>query len=491
MNLNIELQPEEHTPLYAQIYDYIRKEIVEGRLLKGEKLPSTRTLSSFLHISRSTVTQAYSQLEAEGYIRSSRGSGAYVEGVDNLAIPERDKFLAEAKSANAVMPNAAAGASAQRDASLIDFSPRKIDMSAFPYPTWRRITRDVMAYDNADIFEMGDPQGDPELRGAIAHYLHFFRGCRCSAQQVVIGAGSDYLLVLLHLILRTPRTIAMESPTYLRAYRILASQGETIVPVPMDESGMRTDALEESGCDTAYVMPARQYPTGTVMPYKRRIELLQWANEKDGRYIIEDDYDSEFRYRGKPIRSLQSQDLGGKVIYMGTFSKSVAPAIRVSYMILPPSLLEAYRKEGTVLSSTVSRIDQSILNTFIRDGYFERYLNKMRTIYKGKHDACLEGLRPLHRRFEVLGAGAGLHFILRDMWTKCGSFDEAVDKEGELQSRALAAGVRIYTQSALCLPGAPYLQGGPPTPTILIGYASLSEEKIREGLAALTEKIMI
>ena len=241
---------------------------------------------------------------------------------------------------------------------------------------------------------------------------------------------------------------------------------------------MLVSELERTGADLAYVMPSHQYPTGTVMPIERRMELLQWAAAQKERYLIEDDYDSEFRYRGKPIPSLQASDHHGKVIYIGTFSKSIAPAIRVSYMVLPERLLEIYHTGCSCFSSTVSRINQEIINEFIRDGYFERYLNKMRRIYRMKHDLMLRELEVLQDRFAISGADAGLHLLLscRDGRT-----------EQELAELAAAREVRVY-------PLAEYrIQDGTDhmmpellqNPTVILGYASLTEEQIIEGCARL------
>ena len=257
----------------------------------------------------------------------------------------------------------------------------------------------------------------------------------------------------------------------------------------MDESGMKVSGLKKAQVDAAYVMPSHQYPTGVVMPIGRRAELLHWADGEDSRYLIEDDYDSEFRYRGKPIPSLQASDKRGKVIYVGTFSKAIAPAIRVSYMVLPPKLLERYHKECYFYSCTVSRIDQRILNEFIRDGYFERHLNKMRKIYRGKHEQLLECLGPFETDFKVSGEHAGLHLLL-------------TAKEGrtetDLINSAAAQGVRVYGLSSAMVETAKEKQDGENTAggnagvgmenagaTILLGFGGLSCEEIIAGTERL------
>ena len=487
MDLNIQLNLSEKEHLYLQIYDYIRSEIRSGSLTAGEKLPSTRSLASYLNISRSTTQLAYDMLAEEGYIELRRGSGAYVCEIADLLPPAGE------------LPDVSASQPA-KESGLIDFSPRSIDMRSFPYATWRRIVRGIMAYGNADVFTRGDPQGDLPLRRTIAHHLHLSRGVQCSPQQIIIGA-----LMLLRQILGDSRKIAMENPTYLRAYHIFHSMEYEVVTVPMDSAGIDVRALSQTDCTLAYVMPAHQYPCGIRMSYPRRTELLQWAQSEKGgqeRYILEDDYDSEFKYTGRPVKSLQSLDTNGNVIYIGTFSKSIAPAIRISFMILPVRLLSRYHETCRYLSSTVSRIDQSILDEFIRDGFYERYLNRMRKIYKAKHDLALSLLAPCRSRFAVLGSGAGLHVLLRERtmlsadetqkesagrrdWPPGQNSRESriIDRERELCGEAAAAGIKIYPLYEQCIPGLPLPYDAP---TWMIGYAALTEDEIRDGLRRLT-----
>ncbi len=520
MDLNIQLNLSEKEHLYLQIYDYIRSEIRSGSLTAGERLPSTRSLASYLNISRSTTQLAYDMLAEEGYIELRRGSGAYVCEIADLLPPENSRPAAAVSSGSGQLRAAALSSATclppavelpdvsasqpAKESGLIDFSPRSIDMRSFPYATWRRIVRGIMAYGNADVFTRGDPQGDLPLRRTIAHHLHLSRGVQCSPQQIVIGAGNDYLLMLLRQILGDSRKIAMENPTYLRAYHIFHSMEYEVVTVPMDSAGIDVRALSQTDCTLAYVMPAHQYPCGIRMSYPRRTELLQWAQSERGgqeRYILEDDYDSEFKYTGRPVKSLQSLDSKGNVIYIGTFSKSIAPAIRISFMILPVRLLSRYHETCRYLSSTVSRIDQSILDEFIRDGFYERYLNRMRKIYKAKHDLALSLLAPCRSRFAVLGSGAGLHVLLRERTMLSGDETQKesagrrdwppgqnsresriIDRERELCREAAAAGIKIYPLYEQCIPGLPLPYDAP---TWMIGYAALTEDEIRDGLRRL------
>ena len=262
----------------------------------------------------------------------------------------------------------------------------------------------------------------------------------------------------------------MENPTYTRAYRIFQSMGYEMKQVSVDQGGLRVRELEETDADLVYVMPSHQYPTGAVMPISRRNELLKWASLGQNRFLIEDDYDSEFRYKGKPIPSLQSSDSAGKVIYLGTFSKAIAPAIRVSYMVLPDSLLEKYWANCSFYSCTVSRIDQRILDEFIRDGYFERYLNKMRKIYRGKHALVLELLKPFEKQFMISGDNAGLHLVLT---AKNGC------SEKELLEKAAAVGVRVYGMSDS------FVEQGNKKPSVLLGFGGLQPNELTEGIKRL------
>lgn len=474
--MTIQLKGDNGKCLYQQIYEYIRQEILEGKLLMGEKLPSTRSLAEYLQISRSTVDCAYSQLLSEGYIEARPCKGYFVCPVEELF------RLAESREESTV-PDQGYGEgplngtgckekSSEGTGEGIDFSPHKIDMGSFPFGVWKRITRNVLSCGDSDLFSLGDPQGDYDLRVTIGRYLHSSRGVSCRPEQIIVGAGNDYLLMLLEKLLGRHKRMAMENPTYKRAYRIFESFAYRIITVEMDESGMLVPQLERTDAEAVYVMPSHQYPMGTVMPIGRRTELLKWANRTSGRYLIEDDYDSEFRYRGKPVPSLQSTDEFGRVIYMGTFSKAIAPAIRVSYMVLPQPLLEQYLQKCSFYSSTVSRIDQRILNEFIRDGYFERHLNKMRKIYRAKHELLLELLKPFHKDFAISGEHAGLHLLLTDQKGRT---------EEELIRRADACGVRVYGLSESCI-GEETKQRAA---TVILGYGGLDHKNIREGAVRL------
>lgn len=459
--LTIHLNVKSRTPLYEQIYTYIKGDIQNGRIIQGDKLPSTRSLSKYLEVSRSTVELAYEQLLSEGYIESVACKGYFVAQVGSLY------------HLRTVPVKAGEESSPKRAEYRYDLTPNGVDLKSFPYQIWRKLSKDILQDDQTALFRSGDSQGEYTFRNAICNYLYQARGVHGTPDQVIIGAGSDYLLMLLGTVLGRQHQIAVENPAYKQAYRLFRSQSYEVVPVSMDRHGMKVGELKASAADIAYVTPSHQYPTGIVMPIKRRMELLEWANEKDGRYIIEDDYDSEFRYKGKPIPALQGFDAQDKVIYLGTFSKSIAPAIRLSYMVLPKSLLQTYRETCGFLNSTVSKVDQEIVRRFIEEGYYERHLNKMRALYKNRHDLLIAGLRPLAARCKMSGEHAGVHLLL--------TFEGGITEEALIRS-AGAFGVKVYGLSDFIIQEVEHQNA-----TVLLGFANLSDGQIAAACEILCQ----
>lgn len=458
--LTISLDVHSSRPLYEQIYEYIKNDIQNGGLPFKKRLPSTRNLAKYLQVSRSTVELAYEQLLSEGYIEAVPCKGYFVSELDGLY-----------RLSTAVqVPKKAA--EEMKEHYEYDFSPSGVDLNSFPHNAWRKISKNILLEDNKDFFQLGEPKGESELRETIAAYLHQARGVNCSMEQIIIGAGNDYLLMLLCNLLGRGHIIAMENPTYKKAYDILNVLSNEMLVINMDKNGMDVAELENSRADIAYVMPSHQFPLGTIMPIKRRMQLLKWASEDEDRYIIEDDYDSEFRYKGKPIPALQGYDSHDKVIYIGTFSKSIAPAIRVSYLVLPKRLLAVYDEIGKIFSSTVSRVDQMIISRFLNEGYYERHLNKMRAIYKSRHDVLLDKLKGLESICTISGENAGVHVLL--------SFVNGMSEDDAIE-RARLKGVKVYGLSA-------YYVAAPretTMPTVILGYANLCEEDIAEAVNRL------
>ena len=458
--LTISLDTRSRIPLYEQIYDYIKTDIQSGRIPYGEKLPSTRFLSKHLEVSRSTVELAYEQLLSEGYIESVPYKGFFVAQIDELYHLKKDKPQPQRERKEARRYR-------------YDFTPNGVDLKSFPYNVWRKLSKDILMDDRTELFRSGDSQGEYGFRSAICSYLYQARGVDCTPDQIIVGAGSDYILMLLGMILGMDHTIAFEDPTYKQAYRMAGGMSYNCIPVSMDKNGMKVTELEKSGADIAYVTPSHQYPTGVIMPIRRRMELLKWACEAQGRYIVEDDYDSEFRYKGKPIPALKGYDASDKVIYLGTFSKSIAPAIRLSYMVLPKPLLEAYEQKARFVNSTVSKVDQLIVQKFIEEGYYERHLNKTRALYKSRHDVLIEELRPMADICTISGENAGVHLLL--------TFQNGMAEE-ELIDRAARADIRVYGLSDYRI-----RENCEEKATILLGYANLTEEQIRKAARLLRD----
>ena len=442
-------------PLYDQLYRHIAAAIQSGALAPGAKLPSKRRLCALAGVSMSTVETAYSLLAAEGYVLAKPRSG-YV-------------------CAHLLPPAPAAPASVPETAPVptpkwaYDCSTSAVDTSAFPFSSWARITKEAV-YENPGLLQRGHPQGDLPLRTALAELLAQYRGVRCSPEQVVVGAGADYLLSLLLQLLPEHKAIALEDPGYPAAYAAASLHGREAVPIPVDGEGMSRLALERSGVGLAYLTPSHQFPMGVTMPAGRRSRLLHWAASAPGRWLIEDDYDSEFRYSSRPIPALQGLDRAGRVVYMGTFSRSIAPAIRVAYMILPPELLERYRSTFSHGACTVSRFEQESLRRFLAQGLYGRHLRRTGNLYR-KKCALFAGALAEIPGVTVSGADAGLHFLV--------TLPRLT--EGELVARAAAKSVGIHPLSRYC-------HAVEPKPsTVVLGFAGLTEEELGEAAALLKE----
>ena len=374
-------------PLYEQIYRRMVEEIRAGRLAAGERAPSKRQLCAQLGVSLSTVETAYGMLVAEGYLQSQPRSGYRVCSLLPLDAPVPQETPS---------PAPAPAAPALSDV----FSTAAVDTHIFPSSVWASLTREALK--DPDLLQRGDPQGDLPLREALCDFLRSCRGVKCRSEQVVVGAGMEYLLSVLFQLFDPATPVALENPGYHAAYRTLENLGRSAVPVPVDRQGMAPGALAASGAGVAYVTPSHQFPTGTAMPAGRRTELLRWAYAAPGRYLIEDDYDSEFRYASRPIPAMQGMDTGGRVVYTGTFSRTLAPSIRAAYLILPETLLEVYRARFAHGASTVSRFEQRVLCRFLSSGQYGRHLRRAGSLYRARCTALTarggEGSGPGLRR---------------------------------------------------------------------------------------------
>lgn len=463
--LLIDLHRDSSRALYEQIYEFICKEITDGKISPGEKLPSTRFMAKNLQISRSTVELAYDQLVAEGYIQTRPRTGYFACDVSGLYKWNKKTGTRQNESALKWQ---------EQKKYRIIFSPFRVDEAHFPFRTWQKISRNVNWEDEAEFFHAGDSRGDEKLRAAISSYLHRARGVECDSKQIILGAGNEYLLLLLSQVLGSNQVVAMEDYTYIQAARTFENMEYIVSSAAVDESGMQIQEVRRMGADILYVMPSHQFPLGTVMPMKRRMELLAWASETQDRYIIEDDHDSEFRYKGKPIPSLQGMDRSGHVVYIGTFSKSIAQSVRVSYMVLPKRLLKKYFENCGFYSTTVPRIQQEILTRFLAEGSFERHLNRMKNIYKSKQECLLRLLKNEPWVKRIYGENAGFHVNV-ELDTRL--------TEQELIAAAEERSVKLFGLSAYRL----HTQEKETTPTLLLGYGNLTERQMEEGIAILHE----
>lgn len=465
--ITIPLDTHTRTPMYRQIYEYIKQEILMSNLCAGEKLPSARSLAANLEVSRSTVDTAYEQLVAEGYVEAKEKRGFFVNPITHL---QQFSMTASHKEPAGYEPG-------KQTRIHYDFNPDSIDLAHFPYSIWKSIGKNKL--DCPDIFLAGNRRGDLGLRRTIADYLRGSRGVSCTPEQIIIGAGLDHLLQMICVLFERRATIAMEDPGYKSARQVLVSSGYAIIDIPLKDFALDVNALARSSADLCYVTPSHQFPLGSVMSIARRQALLSWASKGNNRYIIEDDHDSEFRYKGKPIPALQSLDSAEKVIYIGTFSKAISPAIRMGYMVLPAHLMRRYEVRCGSYACPVSRIDQAILTDFIQQGYFEKHLNRMRKIYKVKHDCMLKKLAHYFsgNLVEISGDHAGLYVLLRYL----GERSEAEISESARKNGIELRSLRGYYSS---LP-ADYL------PTYLLGFANLSETQIDEGIRCLAEQVFL
>ena len=447
-----------HMPLYEALYRSIREDILQGRLPTGEKLPSKRALADHLHISKITVETAYGQLLAEGYIRAREKVGYFVEEVDR---PRR-----------AVPPAPVPAVPISKPSCAADFTVNTIRGEDFPFSVWTKLLREVAADRGGDLLSPLPNGGALELREAIAAYLSDFRAMTVDPGCILVGAGTDFLYNLLVQLLGRDLGYGVEDPGYGKILEVYKANGVRCLPIPMDEDGVLPQAL--SGVDVLHISPAHHFPTGSVMPIRRRQALLEWAAQAPRRYMIEDDYDSEFRFTGRPIPPMQAMDGAGRVIYINSFSKSISPAIRISYMILPPKLMERFRRELGFYACTVSSFEQYTLARFMGEGYFEKHLARMKKRYRAQRNELIALLRqePLGRRLRILEKDAGLHFLL--------------EVETDLSDRALTQGLLDRGVRVRCL--SDYYHGAGPRPEhcLVINYTGATRDQallLRQVLA--------
>lgn len=457
--LTINLNSNSNIPLYIQLYKFIKHEIQMGNMKSNSKLPSKRKLSHYLAISQNTVEAAYEQLMTEGYIISFPRKGYFVSDLQGILEVNIEKEAVNEKLK-------------KKKIYQYEFYSSRVDVESFPYSIWRKINKEILGEENKELLQIGHSQGERSLREAINNYLRFSRGVNSSADNIIIGVGSEYLIQLIINILGRDKIFAVEEPGYYKIKKILNVNGINPIGIPIDEQGVDVQSLRNSNSNIIHITPSHQFPTGIIMPINRRIQILNWVNESNERYIIEDDYDSEFRFEGRPIPALQSLDNNGKVIYLGTFSKCFSPSERIAYMVLPDELIKIYKRDFSFLACTVSRVSQEALLRFIKEGYFERHLNKMRNIYRKKREFLVTLIKKYLNNTEIIGTNSGLHLLLK--------VNNGMNEE-ELIKSAEEKGVMVLGLSKS------YLNNIEESKTVFLGYANLKYNEIEEAIKLLKE----
>ena len=450
--------------LYEQLYRRVKADILSGRLAAGEKLPSKRALAAHLEVSVITVKNAYEQLMAEGYLTGVEKKGYFVSAV----LP----------SPAAVPASPEQPPPPREPVWFLDLATNSIAAEDFPFTVWARLMRQTILEQGTGLLRSTPPQGAWALRQAIAAHLRQFRAMEVTAEQIIVGAGTEVLYNLLVQLLGRDRLYGVEDPGYGKIAHIYRAAGAEVTALPLDEAGVSVEALRRSDADVVHISPSHHYPTGLVMPIARRQELLRWAQEVPARVILEDDYDSEFRFVGRPIPTLQSIDDRGRVIYLNTFSQTISPSMRLGFLVLPPRLLERYRQELGFYACTVPALAQHVLARFIAGGHYERHLSRMRKEYRDRRSATISAFRasPLASHVTFSEEGAGLHFLLR--------LDTNRSDE-ELRRLTAEAGIRLsFLSEYAAVPDPRFAH------TLVINYAGLSQSDLEEALQLLTDVLL-
>lgn len=467
--------------LHVQIIEQIRKLILDGSLQAGTQLPSSRLLAEQLRVSRNTVLLAYDRLAIEGYTSTSKRSKTTVS-VELAHRELRPSQLTHQQGAELSVRRTSVlfrGEAPQLTRAgpkpLIDFFVGRPSPHAFPTKTWRRLLLARLSSAGTALNEYRDPAGMIELRQAIAEHLGPARGMNVKASQVIVVNGiQEALNIVCRLFIQVGAPVAVENPCYQGAAFTFDSYGADLIPVLVDRDGLIPELLPERSVSVLYVTPSHQFPTGAMLTLERRLRILEWAR-RVGAYIVEDDYDSDFRYDGPPLTALAGLDTQDAVIYLGTFSKSIGPGLRIGYLVLPTELVAPATTIKAILNAGHSWLDQAILSDFIGSGGFARHLRQIRAVYSARRDCLLDALRCNFGTVDVTGDRGGMHI----MWHVPNSFPTAI----EIEARARAKSVGVYSLRA----GVACEFGKTPygTRSLILGYASLSERQIRDGIGRI------
>lgn len=487
-----------NTPVYMYLYECIRKDILAGRIAPGERLPSKRPFAAHLGVAIITVENAYAQLMTEGYIQSREKRGYYVsEDMEVMQVSEIHKgttyvpeeYVKEVNLSSTDMSEPYIGEdnglrvnehkkSEKEESQLIDFSGNSVKSDSFPFDSWARLMRRSMLDHETDFQYAPDGQGVYELRKAIADYLYKSKGMNVSAERILVGPGTEYLHHILIQLLGRNCFVAVEDPGYKKVGRIYETNGVRVLHIPVDEHGMVVDRLKGSNVKLVHISPSHHFPTGSVMPIHRRGRLLSWAKGQDA-YIIEDDYDSEFRFEGRPLSTLYSMD-SSHVIYMNTFTKVLAPSIRIAYMVLPDILYDKYREKLYFYSGTVSGFEQYTLASFINEGYYERHIRRVRNRYKKYRAQMLTAISEsgLLEYISVDEDRAGLQLVFEIKGTNNDSYASLVD-------RLISRQVKIIPLTDYC-----YHNTGEYNKKFLLYYSEMENELMMKAFEIIIEELV-
>lgn len=484
MAIPIELDHSSGQSLQGQLFEQLRNLILGGKLKPGTLIPASRVLAEQLGISRNTVLLVYDRLIAEGYLQARKAIGTYV----NLELPETCLAATRRTSASVpvrgetvkrpVIPFIGQPPSVNHTQHLdFDFCPDRIGFDLFPHKIWRRFINRTFTSASTHFTECCDPAGLPQLREVIAAHLGVARAISVSPEQIIITADSqEGLNLAARLLVKEGTLVATENPCYHGAKSLFESYYAKLIQIPVDEAGLDVAQLPREGVSLLYVTPSHQFPLGFTLPIERRLKLLDWAR-RCGAFIIEDDYDSDFRYRGSPLTALMGLDDHGCVMYLGTFSKSMGAGLRLGYLVVPKSLIPAARTAKALLNNGNAWLDQATMADFIQSGAYGNHLRRMRNIYSKRHDCLIEALREHFGPVQLSGLESGLHLA----WHLPDNYPDA----SELRAIALRHGVGVYSIGS----GTTFAFGkcGYSARTLVLGFSSLNEYQIRAGVRRMAD----
>ncbi|EGO63804.1 PLP-dependent aminotransferase family protein [Acetonema longum] len=463
------INPDLSVPLYMQIYQEIKNKILSGELPSGYRLPSTRLLAATLAVARNTVESAYLQLTVEGYLVSRPGSGYIVQEILDLNVLSNSEPRQRDGNTDALNSND------DKQTFPYDFKYGHLNPDDFPMTLWKKLLIRALHELTADRLTMyGDPKGEQGLRDVISSYLKKSRGVLCEPDQIIVFAGTAYGLSVLSQLLKVHfQDIALEDPGYPIAREVFKQSGFKITAIDVEKDGLNISQLENSSARIVYVTPSHQFPCGVIMPIQKRYQLLNWAEKRDG-IIIEDDYDSELRYKSRPIPSIASVEPNANVVYLGTLSKVLSPSLRISYIVLPKTLMTLYDSMYGLYPCSVSVIEQKALEIFMDSDQWESHLRKICASNKKRHDILIQAVAEiLGDRVNILGENAGLHILLES--TKEIS-------EQDMMERAKQKGVLVYPVSPLWINRKNYSNN-----MVLLGFGDISETDIRNGIKQIRQ----